>query len=219
MEDMRKRTVELLTGHGALRFGDFTLKSGRKSPYFINLGDIADGSGLAGLGEILAHKISRDIGFDFFDVLFGPAYKGIPLASVTSAAMFSIYRVSKGFAYDRKEKKAHGEGGNFIGTSLTGTSRRVLLIDDVITDGGTKIDTIRLIEGETASKVVAILTVVDRMEQTEDGTLFSSIIGKQTGIPVHSVISLSDIVAHIAEHGPQSLGIGAEAWDELRKRA
>ena len=105
-------------------------------------------------------------------MLFGPAYKGIPLASVTSAAMFSIYRVSKGFAYDRKEKKAHGEGGNFIGTSLTGTSRRVLLIDDVITDGGTEYDADPLDEGETASKVVAILTVVDRIEQTKTSERF-----------------------------------------------
>lgn len=221
MDDIKKRTVELLIRYGALKFGDFILKSGRKSPYFINIGEITDGSGLNELGEILADKIEKDIGVDSFDVLFGPAYKGISLASVASFRLFSKYGDNKGFAYDRKEAKGHGEEGVFIGTDLAGEEKRVLIVDDVFTDGKTKVDTIEMILGATKSVVVGIIVVVDRMERDAEGEVFSKVVGDETGIPVYSIITLVDIIDYVRGQGPEVLGIARSVFDfflDLEKR-
>jgi orotate phosphoribosyltransferase len=215
MLEFQKKTVRLLIESGALRFGDFVLKSGRKSPYFVNIGDISDGQSVGDLGSILAEKIVTDIGTGAFDVLFGPAYKGIVLASVTAACLSLHYEISKGFCFDRKEAKSHGEGGSFIGCDLMGSRKRLLLIDDVITDGKTKMETIRRIGAETPSAVVGILSVVDRMERDGDGRLFSAIIAEQAELPVWSVVNLSDIVGFIREEGPSSLGVPEDVVDRL----
>ncbi len=213
MDDLKKRAVELLINHGALKFGDFTLKSGRKSPYFINIGGIADGSGLSELGEILADKIANDIGVDSFDVLFGPAYKGISLASAASLYLFKKYGENKGFAYDRKEAKGHGEAGVFIGADLANKKKRALIVDDVFTDGKTKVDTVEMIAGATRSSVVGIIVVVDRMERGGDGEIFSKVVEEKTGIPVYSVITLKDIIDYVRERGPEALGIGGSIFE------
>ena len=213
MDDLKKRTVELLIRHGALKFGDFILKSGRKSPYFINIGEIADGSGLSQLGEMLADKIARDIGVDSFDVLFGPAYKGISLASAVSFHLFRKYESNKGFAYDRKEAKGHGETGVFVGTDLAGEKKRVLIVDDVFTDGKTKVDTIDMIAGATGSVVVGIIVVVDRMERDARGEIFSKVVGDQMKIPVYCIITLVDIIDYVRGRGPEALGIEKSVFD------
>jgi len=213
MDDLKKRAVELLIRHGALIFGDFVLKSGRKSPYFINIGEIADGSGLNELGEILADKITGDIGVDSFDVFFGPAYKGISLASASSISLFEKYGQNKGFAYDRKEAKGHGETGMFVGEDLTNEKKRVLIVDDVFTDGKTKLDTIEIIAGVTKSSVVGIIVIVDRMERGIDGEIFSKVIKDKTNIPVYSVITLIDIIDYVRERGPEALGIDESIFE------
>ncbi len=215
MLEYQKKAVRLLIESGALRFGDFVLKSGRKSPYFVNIGDIADGDSIADLGKILSEKIVVDIGTANFDVLFGPAYKGIVLASVTAACLSLEYEISKGFCFDRKEAKAHGEGGSFVGCDLMGTKKRLLLVDDVITDGRTKIETIGRITSETKGVVTGILSVVDRMERDDAGRLFSAVIAETTGVPVWSVVDLSDIVGFIREVGTESLGVPGSAVDAL----
>jgi orotate phosphoribosyltransferase len=215
MQDYMRNTVRLLIETGALRFGDFVLKSGRKSPYFINIGDISDGDSVGALGKVLAEKIVADIGTDTFDVLFGPAYKGIVLASVTAACLSFEHGISKGFCFDRKEAKAHGEGGSFIGCDLMGKEKRLLLIDDVITDGRTKIETIQRIASETKAVATGILSVVDRMERDDSGHLFSAVIAEKTGVPVWSVVNLSDIVGFIREAGATSLGIPEDVLGRL----
>lgn len=215
MQDNKRKAVQLLIETGALRFGDFVLKSGRKSPYFINIGDIADGDSVGALGRILAATIVQDVGADTFDVIFGPAYKGIVLASVTAACLSAEHGVSKGFCFDRKEAKGHGEGGSFVGCSLTGEKKRLLIIDDVITDGKTKIETIRKIASETTAAVTGILSVVDRMEADGTGRLFSRVIAETTGVPVWSVVDLSDIVRYIREEGAASLGVPEAAFETL----
>jgi orotate phosphoribosyltransferase len=213
MDDLKKRTVELLIKHGALKFGDFVLKSGRRSPYFINIGEIADGSGLNELGEILADKIVSDIGVDSFDVLFGPAYKGIPLASAASVYLFSKYDKNKGFAFDRKEAKGHGEAGIFIGMDLTEEKRKILIVDDVFTDGKTKVDTIEMIAEATKSSAVGIIVVVDRMERDAGGEIFSKVVSDKTKIPVYSVITLKDIIDYVRGRGLEALGIEKLVFD------
>jgi orotate phosphoribosyltransferase len=215
MDDVRQRTIELLIRHKALRFGDFILKSGRKTPYFINIGDIADGKGLSTLGGLLAEKIVSDIGVESFDVLFGPAYKGIALAAQTAASLFRNHAVIRGFCYDRKEMKTHGEGGNFVGADLVKTKGRVLIVDDVITDGATKIETIEKIHGETAGSVIGILTVVDRLEKDAEGTPFSITIERDTGISIYSMITLLDIIDFVSAHDPKTIGIADEPAREL----
>jgi orotate phosphoribosyltransferase len=215
MEELKKRAIELLLDSGAVRFGEFRLKSGRVSPYFVNLGDVAEGRGISELASLMAEKIAGDVGLDGFDVLFGPAYKGIVLASALASSLYERHGVVRGFAYDRKESKAHGEGGDFIGADLKGG--RVLLVDDVITDGGTKIEAIDRLEGEAKAGVVGILVVVDRMEMSGEGKVFSKVIEEMRGVKVHSLISVIDIIEYIEDAGADGLGISAEVFAELKR--
>lgn len=218
MNDLSKRTIELLVETGALRFGDFTLKSGRKSPYFVNIGNVADGVGLSALGEILGEKIASELCVDDYDVLFGPAYKGIVLAAAASLALYSFFGINIPFAYDRKEMKSHGEGGSFVGAGLDRPGARVLLLDDVITDGGTKVEAVDRIGTETGAKVTGIVVVVDRMEKDDTGMLYSARIQEETGVPVHSLTTLVDIVEYIEARGPELLGIDQSVFDSLKER-
>ena len=218
MNELSERAIEILVEIGALRFGDFTLKSGRTSPYFVNIGDVADGAGISALGEILAEKIASELCVGDYDVLFGPAYKGIVLAAATSLSLYSFFGINLPFAYDRKEKKAHGEGGSFVGVGLDRPDSRVLLLDDVITDGGTKIEAVTRIGEETGAKVTGMLVVVDRMEKDDTGALYSARIERETGVPVHSLATLVDIVEYIEARGPELLGIDQDVFATLKKR-
>ena len=141
MQSYQKEFIELARGHDVLRFGEFTLKSGRVSPYFFNAGLFASGAALAALGRCYADRIV-DSGVEF-DVLLGPAYKGIPLAAATAVALSDRHGRDVPFAYNRKEAKAHGEGGMLVGAPLAG---KVLVIDDVITAGTAVREVITMIE-------------------------------------------------------------------------
>ena len=179
---------------GVLRFGEFTTKSGRQSPYFFNAGLFDHGASLARLGQFYADAL-LDSGVDF-DVLFGPAYKGITLAAATAIGLAQRGR-DVGFAYNRKEDKDHGEGGTLVGAPLVG---RVVIVDDVITDGAAKRESVEIIRAAGATPV-AVLIALDRAERvSEDAGAVSAVqaFERSVGVPVVSIANV-ETVLHFLE--------------------
>ena len=188
--------IELCTQLGVLRFGSFTLKSGRESPYFFNAGLFNTGAAIAAVGRAYAHALAAS---DLkFDMLFGPAYKGIPLVTITAAALAERHQRSVPFAFNRKEAKDHGEGGRIVGSPLKG---RVLIVDDVITAGTAIRESIEIIRAGGAVPA-GVLLALDRQERAP-GSDFSAVqeVRSQYQIPVVSVINLSDLMQHVSQSG------------------
>ncbi len=189
MKAYQQEFLSLAIGKQVLRFGEFTLKSGRLSPYFFNAGLFDDGDSLNAVSRCYAQRI-LDSALDF-DMLFGPAYKGIPLATGTAIALSQQGR-NVPVAFNRKEAKSHGEGGTLIGAALKG---RVLIIDDVITAGTAIRESIELIRAQGA-EVAGIVIALDREEVGKDSTLSASQeIRDQYGVAVISVAGLNDLLA------------------------
>jgi orotate phosphoribosyltransferase len=193
MKDYQREFIEFALQTGVLKFGSFTLKSGRQSPYFFNSGLFNSGASLARLGRFYARTIAES-GLDF-DVLFGPAYKGIPLASTTVVALADQHQRDVPYVFNRKEVKDHGEGGQLVGAELKGN---VLIIDDVISAGTSvreSVDIIRAAGAEPAGVVIAL----DRQERGQ-GTL-SAIqeVQAEHGIPVLNIISLNDLLGYLKD--------------------
>ena len=174
-----------------LQFGDFVLKSGRRSPYFFNLGDVADGPGLDLLGRAYGAAITRLPVLP--DVLFGPAYKGIPIAVAAAVALACEHGISVGAAFDRKEAKTHGEGGRLVGASMA--HKKVVVVDDVVTDGTAKrqaFETIAAVGGE----VVGVVLALDRQEVAADGDVSAvEALRRDFGVPVRCVADVDDMLA------------------------
>lgn len=194
MKDYQREFIEFALQTGVLKFGSFTLKSGRQSPYFFNSGLFNSGASLARLGRFYAQTIA-DSGLDF-DVLFGPAYKGIPLASTTVVALADQHQRDVPYVFNRKEVKDHGEGGQLVGAELKG---KVLIIDDVISAGTSvreSVDIIRAAGAEPSGVVIAL----DRQERGQ-GTL-SAIqeVQAEHGIPVLNIISLNDLLGYLKDN-------------------
>jgi orotate phosphoribosyltransferase len=188
--------IELCMQLGVLRFGSFTLKSGRESPYFFNAGLFNTGAAIAAVGRAYANALAAS---DLkFDMLFGPAYKGIPLATITAAALAEQHQRSVPFAFNRKEAKDHGEGGRIVGSPLKG---RVLIVDDVITAGTAIRESIEIIRSSGATPA-GVLLALDRQERASGGD-FSAVqeVRSQYQIPVVSVINLSDLMHHVSATG------------------
>jgi orotate phosphoribosyltransferase len=185
--------IELCIKLGVLRFGSFTLKSGRESPYFFNAGLFNTGNAIAAVGR--AYSAALTASAVKFDMLFGPAYKGIPLVAITAAALAEHHARDVPFAYNRKETKDHGEGGNIVGSPL---KRRVLIVDDVITAGTAIRESIDVIKGAGAEPA-GVLLALDRQERAP-GSDFSAVqeVRSQFGIPVVSVINLTDLMDHMS---------------------
>lgn len=199
LEDYQKNFLDLAVESKALRFGSFTLKSGRKSPYFFNLGLFNTGKLLSNLATAYAIAIIQS---DLkFDVIFGPAYKGIPLASIVCVKLAEIGG-SKfqdvQYAFNRKEAKDHGEGGNIVGASLEG--KRVLIIDDVMT-AGTAINEAFQVIAQAGGQVVGSIIALDRQEvvSTDDreGLSATQSVSKRYGIPVLNIVSLTHIINYL----------------------
>lgn len=186
--------LDLARDQGVLRFGEFTLKSGRVSPYFFNLGRIASGAALERLGRAYA-AAALDSGLAY-DMLFGPAYKGIPLAAATAIAMADGYGRDLPFAYNRKEAKSHGEGGLLVGAPLAG---RVLVIDDVLTAGTAVRESLQLIRAQGAQPA-GVLIALDREERGQGALSAAQEVGAEFAIPVLAIARLTDLLAYAATH-------------------
>jgi orotate phosphoribosyltransferase len=205
MSPHQRQFLELALAREALRFGEFTLKSGRASPYFFNAGRFDSGAAMAGLGACYAAALAEaGLGFD---MLFGPAYKGIPLATATAVALAGAGR-DVPLAFNRKEAKAHGEGGQLIGAPLQG---RVLVVDDVITAGTAIRESIALIRGAGATPC-GVLVALDRQECGQDGGRSASEeVAAEFGLPVIAVATLDALLqwadgrADLAAHLPALL--------------
>ena len=176
--------------HRVLQFGDFTLKSGRHSPYFFDLGAICTGTTLAELGRFYADAIAAS-GIEF-DVLFGPAYKGIPLAGVAATCLHERHDLDKGVAYNRKEVKDHGEGGRLVGASLR--SRRVLIVDDVMTVGTAAHEAVRLI-ADAGGEAVGVAVAFDRREKGAGGVAATDEFERTHGFEVIRISDFHDLLA------------------------
>lgn len=187
--------IDLCLSLGVLRFGEFKLKSGRVSPYFFNAGLFKTGRSLAELGRHYAQAIQKsDV---VCDVLFGPAYKGIPLVTATSIALADQHGRDMPWAFNRKEAKDHGEGGNIVGTALTG---RVLIIDDVITAGTAIREAVDIIKGAGATPVGVILAL-DRQERGQGERSAVQEVEQTLGLPVTSIAKLSDLINYVESQG------------------
>lgn len=191
----QKEFIELVLARQVLRFGQFKLKSGRVSPYFFNAGLMSDGAVLSALGACYAQEIVES-GLDF-DMLFGPAYKGIPLATSAAIALSSRHGRNVPVAFNRKEAKSHGEGGSLIGAPLAG---RVLIIDDVITAGTAIRESIDLIRAAGAMPAGVVLAL-DRQERGQGALSAVQEIQTAFSIPVVRIITLGDIIEHMESAG------------------
>ncbi|MEW8014155.1 MAG: orotate phosphoribosyltransferase [Candidatus Sedimenticola endophacoides] len=188
MQDYQRDFLDFALDRGVLRFGSFTLKSGRVSPYFFNAGLFNTGAALARLGRFYARAIvDSGIGFD---VLYGPAYKGIPLAAVTAAALFDHHGIDLPYAFNRKEAKDHGEGGNIVGHPLEG---RVLIIDDVITAGTAIRESIEVIQAQGATPA-GVVIALDRQERGKGERSAIQEVETDYGMPVTVIVRLRELV-------------------------
>lgn len=193
MHDHQRRFLELALQRDALRFGEFTLKSGRVSPYFFNAGRFDSGGALAVLGRCYADAL-RASGLEF-DMLFGPAYKGIPLATATAVALHA-HGIDVPLAFNRKEAKTHGEGGTLIGAPLAG---RVLIVDDVITAGTAIRESVEMIRAAGAAPC-GVLLALDREERGQGERSAAQEVAADFGLPVIAIARLRELLAYTGEH-------------------
>ena len=192
MEAYKQEFIKFMVESDVLKFGSFTLKSGRQSPFFMNAGAYVTGYQLKKLGEYYAQAIHDNFGDDF-DVLFGPAYKGIPLAVSTAIALTAGHNMTVGYTFDRKEKKDHGDGGWMVGTPLT-DGMKVLLVDDVMTAGTAVREVIPKLKAEANVEVVGLVLSVDRMEKTKDSDMSAvKAVEAEFRIPVLSIANVREI--------------------------
>lgn len=194
MQEYQREFIRFSLDKEVLRFGEFTLKSGRKSPYFFNAGLFNTGSALGRLGRFYAQAYVHS-GLDDIDVIFGPAYKGIPLAAVTAVSLAESFDRDVPYCFNRKEAKEHGEGGTLVGAPLKG---RVLIIDDVITAGTAVREVMEIIKAEGAEPA-AVMIALNREERGQGELSAIQEVERDFGIPVVSIVSLTQVLAFLQE--------------------
>jgi orotate phosphoribosyltransferase len=193
MKDYQRDFIEFALSKQVLRFGQFTLKSGRTSPYFFNAGLFKTGGDLARLGRFYAAAlVDADISFD---LVFGPAYKGIPIATTTTVALFDHHNLDVPYCFNRKEAKTHGEGGSLVGAELTG---KVMLVDDVITAGTAIRESMEIIKSHNA-ELSGVLIALDRQEKGQGELSAIQEVERDFGTKVISIVTLADVVTFLEQ--------------------
>lgn len=195
MKDYQKEFIEFALEKQVLKFGEFTLKSGRTSPYFFNAGLFNTGRDLARLGRFYAAAL-QDSGIDF-DVLFGPAYKGIPIATTTAVALADHHDRDVPYCFNRKEKKAHGEGGSLVGSELKG---KIMLVDDVITAGTAIRESMEII-AENGADLSGVLIALDRQEKGKAELSAIQEVERDFNTQVTSIVKLADLISYLENQG------------------
>ncbi|MDR0852518.1 MAG: orotate phosphoribosyltransferase [Clostridiales Family XIII bacterium] len=192
--------IETMVRAGVLKFGNFVTKSGRQSPYFINTGEFKTGAQIGKLGEFyaacIADKIEKGELAKDIDVIFGPAYKGIPLAVSTAIALARDYGINAGYCFNRKETKDHGEGGNLVGAKLK-DGDKVIVIDDVITAGTAIREAIPIITGTANVEIAGLVISVDRMERGQGAVSAVEEVRRDLGIKVFPIVTVQDILSEL----------------------
>ena len=196
MEGYKREFIQFLESAGVLKFGDFTAKSGRKIPYFINAGDIKTGDQIRRLGQFYAKAYAEKVG-NRRTVLYGPAYKGIPIA-VSVACALSENGLDVPFFFNRKEEKDHGEGGVFVGYKPK-AGEEVVIVEDVITAGTAIRESMEILSSLEGAKVIATFVMVDRKEKGQTEKSAMAEVGEQFGFPVYSVVDVYDIIEYLEE--------------------
>lgn len=221
MNEVTKDFINFAVSNGALRFGDFTLKSGRKSPFFFNMGDLSTGSQLLQLAKYYANTVYDNFARDRkVDVLFGPSYKGIPLAAVTALWLHEAYMIDVRYATNRKEVKDHGDEGIIMGGPIR-DGDRVLIIEDVITTGKSIKEVTPIIKACGASpdsvQIVGEVIALDRRERGANTRAYAlQQITDLYGFPVHAIATMDDVIEHLYTNGDQTV-ITADIYARLRE--
>ena len=198
MESYKREFIEFMVDSQVLKFGEFTLKSGRKSPFFMNAGGYVTGTQLRKLGEYYAKAIHDSFGLDF-DVLFGPAYKGIPLSVATAMAISELYGKDVRYCSNRKEAKDHGETGILLGSQLK-DGDRVVMIEDVTTSGKSIEETYPILKAQADVKIKGLIVSLNRMEKGKGDKSALEEVKEQYGFPTAAIVSMADVVEHLYNH-------------------
>ncbi|MCR5590127.1 MAG: orotate phosphoribosyltransferase [Lachnospiraceae bacterium] len=196
MERYKEEFIEFMVESDVLKFGDFTLKSGRKSPFFMNAGAYVTGGSLKRLGEYYAKAIHENYGDDF-DILFGPAYKGIPLAVTTAMAYSELYKKQVRYSSNRKEAKDHGDAGILLGSPMK-DGDRVVMIEDVTTSGKSIEETLPVIKAQGDVKVIGLMVSLNRQELGLGGKMAAlDEITEKYGFPARAIVTMSEVTEHL----------------------
>ncbi len=191
MEKYKQDFITFLVTSGALKFGDFTLKSGRRCPYFLNLGQFYKGSSMSELASYYAASLQKNV--KDFDVIFGPAYKGIPLSVAIAMQLSQQFQQDVSYSFNRKEAKDHGEGGMLVGAPIHNESK-VVIVDDVMTAGTALRESLELLKKMGNPQVVGVLIAVDRMEKGQGDVSAVAEIKQDFGVDVFAIVTLEEIV-------------------------
>jgi orotate phosphoribosyltransferase len=194
--NIKKEFIDFIIDTGVLKFGDFTLKSGRKSPYFFNMGSIDSGLTLANLGVFYAQAIHNNFGV--VDNIFGPAYKGITLAAAAAIGFALEYEEEVNFCFDRKEEKTHGDKGKLVG-AVPQKGDRIVIVDDVMTTGGTKYEAVELLKGFEGVEIAGLAIGLNRKEKTDEGYDAVTKFIDDTGVEVCSLADVEDVLEYLKE--------------------
>ncbi len=211
MDAYKQEFIEFMVRSNVLTFGDFVAKSGRKTPYFVNTGRYRSGAQLGFLARAYANAIERNLGANF-DVLFGPAYKGIPLVAATSME-FAARGREVGFCFNRKEAKDHGEGGSLIGWDLK-KGDRVLIVEDVTTAGTSIRETVPLLRGAADVSLAGLVVAVDRQERGTGALSALAEVSETYGMKTFSIVSIEEIVAHLTANDVDGKRVITDALHE-----